>query len=214
MKRLLIGLSMLFFTSVLPAVVPETAPETAPETVAADEAAIRNLLNDSYTCLLEKNPDKLLSMLHPEYVLIQNNEKSSLDDVKRIVDDMKKMYDIIERASAPDASLKTVIEAVFEICPGIIDEDSAGVIDGLENTEQGRELRDKAKETLKSFDRIYRETLEKEMESLKIESVAVTGDKAKLIHTVKDADGKNVRGESWLIKVNGKWLFIRQVIAE
>ena len=124
------------------------------------------------------------------------------------------MRDIITRASDPDASLLTVVTAVFELYPELMDDESIAVINDLEKTGQGRELRDKTRETLNSFMDIYKDSCDKELKSLKIESVAITGENAKMFHTVQDSEGKMLRTESDLVKVNGKWLFIKQTVTE
>ena len=184
-------------------------------TVLASEAAIRKLLTGSYECFRDMEPDKLLEMIHGDYVFTDyDGNKMTIAEVKENIESVKKMRDIITQASDPKASLLTVVTAVFELYPGIMDDESIAVINDLEKTGQGRELRDKTRETLSSFMGIYRDSCDRELKSLKVESVTITGDNAKMFHTVQDSEGKMLRTESDLVKVNGKWLFIKQTVSE
>ena len=73
------------------------------------------------------------------------------------------------------------------------------------NTAEGRQLAVNARNALAAMKKIYTDTIDKEMDSLKIVSITVNGDKACAVYLIT-RDNKLLQIQLDLVKVNGKWL--------
>ena len=174
--------------------------------VFAAESEVRDFINDLFCNLRAMNGQNLLAQVTKNYVEIdEEGTKISYDELADITKAVTNMGKVIDKGLYPQAKLPDILLAVSELEESQIDPATFALAKEIGNTAEGRQLAVNARNALAAMKKIYTDTIDKEMDSLKIVSITVNGDKACAVYLIT-RDNKLLQIQLDLVKVNGKWL--------
>ncbi|MBR2625759.1 MAG: hypothetical protein IKD23_05100 [Lentisphaeria bacterium] len=173
---------------------------------AAAESEVRGFINDLFCNLRAMNGQTLLAQVTKNYVEIdEEGTKINYDEFADITKAVTNMGKVIDKGLSPQAKLPDILLAVSELEESQIDPATLALAKEIGNTAEGRQLAVNARNALAAMKKIYTDTIDKEMDSLKIVSITVNGDKACAVYRII-RDNKLLQIQLDLVKVNGKWL--------
>lgn len=174
--------------------------------VFATESEVRDFINDLFCNLRAMNGQNLLAQVTKNYVEIdEEGTKISYDEFADITKAVTNMGKVIDKGLSPQAKLPDILLAVSELEESQIDPATFALAKEIGNTAEGRQLAVNARNALAAMKKIYTDTIDKEMDSLKIVSITVNGNKACAVYLIT-RDNKLLQIQLDLVKVNGKWL--------
>ena len=163
------------------------------------------MVDNFFTCLVNMDGSGLMKLLHPDFTDEDEEGKTSYSEMQVMCGELDDMRRVMERALVPGASLLDVMTAVFAIDGEKLDDETRRMIKEAENTEEGKKVRDESVAAIKEVKKIARQEVTDEQQTLKINSLKINGQNAKLAFTVM-VDEKCEYNYWDLTKVDGKWL--------
>ncbi len=174
-------------------------------TLNASETEVKKVISDFFQATADMNGAGIMKLLHAEFTEEDASGVSGYAEMKQACADLDAMRKVIDKATAPGATLQDVIAAVFAIDGETLDKDTIDTIKKIENTAEGEKLLKESVAAIREMKKVYRQETEKERDSVKIVSVKVNGGNARMIFTVQ-AEEKTEYNIWDMVKVDGRWL--------
>lgn len=178
----------------------------------ASEAEVKRLHTAYLESISELDFNKALLMLHPSYVEIDSEGKQvTVADLKK----MNQLAQQMKKITVPGIGLADLMEFFAASQGQPFTAEQRRDCEALEKTEKGKEIVKQIPEfqaTVKAELNKLRQNIKTACQSYKVISCKVDGDKAELKYLMKEVDRDELNEYTVeLIKVNGKWLFIKNV---
>lgn len=174
----------------------------------SEEAAVKQVLTDSYKFIRAMDVRGVLTLCHPEYVEIAaDGEKFTYSSLQEMIPEYENMRKAILKGTVPGAGLLDVICAIAVLEDEQVTDDIVKICREMGNTPDGKKMLEEAQKALSAMHKEYLAYMDKESRSVKIQSVNVEKESAVLIFTAIGADsGKMEETTLKMVKVDGKWL--------
>ena len=174
----------------------------------SEEAAVKQVLTDSYKFIREMDVRGVLTLCHPEYVEVAaDGEKFTYSSLQEMIPEYENMRKAILKGTAPGAGLLDVICAIAALDDDQVTDDVIKLCREMENTQDGKKLLEESRKALSAMHKEYLAHVDKESSSVEIQSVSIDKDNAVLIFSAIGADsGKKEETTLKMVKVDSKWL--------
>lgn len=172
---------------------------------ASEEAAVKKVLDDFFSCIAEFNGTGVIKLLHPEFVDEDDEGKADFEEMKEYCGQLDMMGRVFKKATAPDATLLDVVMGIFSLQEEKLTDDEIAAVKALENTPEGKKLKAEYVSALQEMKKMSIEETMAEAKTVKIDSIKIDGNSARMVFTVT-VDGVLEYNVWDLVKVDGKWL--------
>ena len=181
-----------------------------------EQKSVRSIINDIYAKLREMDVRGVLKYYPDDFVSINHDgtgkSKKDLQNLAEMYDRMNAVIKKLQSISNSDDPL-VIMQALYALQGRTVSQEEAENIRKLppENKKVLITMLRNAVNTIFAEQAKAKVTLKKMFDTIKIESVNVTGDKATVFLTYTEPDSKKVRDEITFVKRNGSWLILKTV---
>jgi hypothetical protein len=172
---------------------------------ASDEATVKKVLDDFFTCIAGFDGTGVMKLLHTEFVDEDDEGKAGYDEMKEYCGHLDMMGSVLKKTTAPDATLLDVVTGIFSIQEEKLTDDKIKAVKEMENTPEGKKLKAEYVSALQEMKKMSIEETMAEARSVKIDSIKIDGNTARMVFTVT-VDGVLEYNVWDLVKVDGRCL--------
>lgn len=180
---------------------------------SADETAVKEVVLQIHRCLREFDIAGAMAFIQiPDYEYTDaDGSKTGAEELQEDMAQLADMGRVLSITARSEATLLELVAAVFAMNSDELDSETRALISEVADTDGGRKLADESRRTLSDMLTEYQNQMDEKIRSYRVVSVAVDGNKAQLVYTIRQSDETVERITAELVKgSDGRWKIVKQ----